>query len=305
MTDIEKINILLKEGEGLTKERPYGCGSGYFRRLDCTTQKMTNHELRLMFQENEIVPFEDKIHKSATWGNISKEKIRNFLKEADISMRKIVPRDILTSLNIADGDGITNAGVLFLPKDPRRLIIQAQMTLIAFKGKDRVHIYDRQDVQDDLLTQFNAAVFFLMKHLNRRSEIKGVNRKDIYEIPFEALREAIANAIIHRDYSMRGTSLMVEVYDDRVEIVNPGIFPGAKKSDFGKISVRRNERIADMFFRMDKVERAGTGIRRMKEAMSFAELSPPRIRQTGFYTIIFKRPVEEVGEMGAEDFTLK
>lgn len=47
-------------------------------------------------------------------------------------------------------------------------------------------------------------------------EIKGVNRKDIYEIPFEALREAVANAIIHRDYSMRGTSLMVEVYDDRV-----------------------------------------------------------------------------------------
>src|SRR3990172_8229445 len=166
------------------------------------------------------------------------------------------------------------------------------MTLIAFKGKDRVHIYDRQDVQDDLLTQFNSAVLFLKKHLNRRREIKGVNRKDIYEIPFEALREAVANAIIHRDYSMRGTSLMVEVYDDRVEIVNPGIFPGAKKSDFSRISVRRNERIADMFFRMDKVERAGTGIRRMREAMAAAELPTPGIRQSGFYTIIFNRPSE-------------
>jgi len=149
----EVVLIEVPQGE----EKPYSCGSGYFRRLDGTTQKMTNHELRLMFQENEIVPFEDKIHKGATWDNISKEKIRNFLKEADISMRKIVPRDILTSLNIADGDGITNAGVLFFSKDPRRLIVQAQMTLIAFKGLDRVHIYDRQDVQDDLLTQFNAA----------------------------------------------------------------------------------------------------------------------------------------------------
>ncbi len=120
-------------------------------------------------------------------------------------------------------------------------------------------------------------------------EIKGVNRKDNYEIPFEALREAVANAIIHRDYSMRGTSLMVEVYDDRVEIVNPGVFPGAKRSDFGKISVRRNERLADLFFRMDKAERAGTGIRRMKEAMAMAGLPAPGIRQTGFYTIIFKR----------------
>ncbi|HEY4481457.1 MAG TPA: ATP-binding protein, partial [Candidatus Brocadiaceae bacterium] len=160
-------------------------------------------------------------------------------------------------------------------------------------------------VQDDLLTQFNAAVFFLMKHLNRRSEIKGVNRKDIYEIPFEALREAIANAIIHRDYSMRGTSLMVEVYDDRVEIINPGVFPGAQKKDFGKISVRRNEHIADLFFRMDKVERAGTGIRRMKEAMATAELPAPHIRQTDFYTITFKRPVEMGVEKGAEDTTQK
>ncbi len=284
--------VLIEVPQG--EEKPYSCGSGYFRRLDCTTQKMTNHELRLMFQENEIVPFEDKIHKGATWDNISKEKIRNFLKEADISMCKRVSRDILTSLNIADGDGITNIGVLFFAKEPRRLIIQAQMTLIAFKGVDRLHIYDRWDVQDDLLTQFNAAVLFLMKHLNLRSEIKGINRKDIYEIPFEALREAIANAIIHRDYSVRGTSLMVEVYDDRVEIINPGVFPWHQKKDFGKISIRRNERIADLFFRMDKVERAGTGIRRMKEEMTAAGLPPPKIRQTGFYTIVFKRHHERL-----------
>lgn len=293
--------VLIEVSEG--EEKPYSCGSGYFRRLDGTTQKMTNHELRLMFQENETVPFEDKINNDATWDNISKEKIRNFLKEADISIRKIVPRDILTSLNIAEGNGITNAGVLFFAKEPRRHIVQAQMTLIAFKGVDRIHIYDRQDVQDDLLTQFNAAVFFLMKHLNLRSEIKGVNRKDIYEIPFEALREAIANAIIHRDYSVRGTSLMVEVYDDRVEIVNPGVFPWHRKNAFGKISVRRNEHIADLFFRMDKVERAGTGIRRMREAMSVAGLPRPNIRQSGFYTIVFKRPTESEVKKEAEDIT--
>src|SRR3990172_11983769 len=103
-------------------------------------------------------------------------------------------------------------------------------------------------------------------------------------------REAIANAIIHRDYSVRGTSLMVEVYDDRVEIVNPGVLPRHRKKEFGKISVRRNEHIADLFFRMDKVERAGTGIRRMREAMATAGLLAPKIQQTGFYTIVFERP---------------
>ena len=211
-------------------EKPYACGSGYFRRLDGATQKMSNHELRTMFQEHETTPFEEKVNKDVSWDYISKDKIQDFLKEADVGIKRIAPRDLLTSLSLAHNDKITNAGVLFFAKEPRKFILQSQMTLIAFKGKDRVHIYDRQDVQDDLLTQFNSAVMFLMKHLNRRSEIKGVNRKDIYEIPFEALREAVANAIIHRDYSIRGTSLMVEVYDDRVEIVNPGIFPGAKRA---------------------------------------------------------------------------
>jgi ATP-dependent DNA helicase RecG len=275
-------------------EKPYGCSAGYFRRLDGTTQKMSNHELRIMFREHETISFEEMVHKGVAWQDISKDKIKAFLKEADIGIKKIVAHDILTSLNVAVDNKITNAGVLFFAENPRKLILQSQMTMIAFKGKDRIHIFDRQDIQDDLLTQFNGALFFLKKHLNRRSEIKGVNRADIYEIPLEALREAVANALIHRDYGMRGTSLMVEVYDDRVEIVNPGGLPaGLEKKDFGKISVRRNERIADLFFRMDKVELAGTGLRRMKEAMIAAELPSPRIRQTTFFTISFKRPVTE------------
>lgn len=165
------------------------------------------------------------------------------------------------------------------------------MTLIAFKGTDRIHIFDRHDVQDDLLTQFNAAVFFLKKHLNRRSVIKGMNRVDSYEIPLEALREALVNALIHRDYSIRGTSLTVEVYDDRIEITNPGGIPESlDKKSFGRVSIRRNELIADLFHRMDKGERAGTGIRRMNEAMKVAELPLPEVSSGTFYTITFKRP---------------
>jgi len=282
------VTIEVPQGE----EKPYGCSSGYFRRLDGTTQKMTNHELRVMFREHEEISFEEKINEDVTWNDISRTKIRNFLKEADVGITRIVPHDILTSLNVALNDKITNAGVLFFAEKPRKFIFHAQMTLIAFKGTDRVHIYDRQDVEDDLLTQFNAAETFLRKHLNVRSEIIGMNRRDVYELPLEAIREAVANAIIHRDYSMRGTSLMVEVHDDRVDIVNPGGLPkGLDKKDFGKISVRRNVRIADLFFRMDKVELAGTGIRRMREAMVSVGLPPPKISQTTFFTITFKRPM--------------
>jgi len=153
---------------------------------------------------------------------------------------------------------------------------------------------DELDVRHDLLTQFNEAVFFIKKHLNIRSEIRGVNREDIYEIPIEALREAVVNAIMHRDYSVRGTSLMVEIFDDRVEITNPGGLPkGLTRDSFGSVSIRRNELIADLFYRLDKVERIGMGIEQMKEAMALAGLKEPVFEMDGFFRAIFFRPKKE------------
>jgi len=87
---------------------------------------------------------------------------------------------------------------------------------------------------------------------------------------------------------------MVEIYDDRVEITNPGGLPrGLHEKDFGRISVRRNEIIADLFYRMDKVERAGTGIQRMKDSMAAAGLPLPEIKYDTFFTITLRRPPKE------------
>ncbi len=286
---VENI-VLIEVPSG--EEKPYSCSAGFFRRLDAVTQKMTTQELRLMFHEHEAIPFEEKINKEIRWEDISREKMRSFLEESHIEVKKIAPETILQSLNLARGSRIMNAGVLFFAANVRKFILQAQMTLIAFKGTDRIHIYDRKDVRDDLLTQFNEAILFLKKHLNVRSEIRGVNREDIYEIPLEALREAVANAIIHRDYSVRGTSLMVEVHEDKVVIVNPGGLPvGLTPADLINVSIRRNELIADMFARMDKVERVGTGIRRMRDVMKDAGLTYPEIKSDLFFTITFKRLV--------------
>ena len=84
---------------------------------------------------------------------------------------------------------------------------------------------------------------------------------------------------------------MIEVYDDRIEITNSGGLPhGLSDADFGRISVRRNVLIADLFYRMDKVERAGTGIHRMNDAMIRAGLQVPEIKYASFFTIILRRP---------------
>lgn len=271
-------------------ERPYSCSSGFFRRLNATTQKMNHEEIRVMFNENEPRPFEEKTIKGFSFEQISKSKMRAFIKEAGISLGNITIADFLQSLKVANKSIVNNAGILFFSKDIGAFLPQAQMTLLAYKGTKKLHIYDRQDMRDDLLSQFNQAILFLKKHLNIRSEIKGVNREDIFEIPLEALREALVNALMHRDYSIRGTQVSIEIYDDRIEIINPGGLPRTlPKKAFGTMSVRRNELISDLFFRLHKVERVGMGIQRMKEALEQAGLKKPRFKTNGFFRAIFYR----------------
>lgn len=292
MRAADVVAIEVQEGT----DKPYHCASGYFRRLNGTTQKMSRNELGAMFAENEPIPFEERTVKSFTFDDVSTSKIRAFVKEADIRIGRTASADFLRSLNVADEKRVKNAGILFFADDVYRHIHQAQMTCVAFKGTDRIHIYDRRDVRDDLLTQFDEAISFIMKHLNVRSEIRGVNRYDIYEIPLEVMREAVVNALMHRDYSITGTQVSIEVYSDRVEIINPGGLPrGLSREKLGTLSVRRNELVADLFYRMGKVERIGSGVRKMKQAMAGAGLQEPEFDTDGFFRAVFHRPELAVG----------
>jgi ATP-dependent DNA helicase RecG len=287
-------------------EKPHSCASGFYRRLDAATQKMNQSELKLFFkQHDQRAPYEEEICESVSLDDISEEKIRAFLSEASIHIDTYNSSDILHSLNLMNKMGVNNAGVLFFSKNPRKHIFHCETILAAFKGVDRVNIYDRINVQEDLLTQFKQAILFLTKHLNVRSEIVGVKRHDICEIPMEALREAVANAIIHRDYSMRGTSIMVEVHEDRVVISNPGGIPdGMNIDEIKQRSIRRNELIADLFARVNQAERMASGIKRIMKLVSEAELPAPSIKSDSFFEITFTRdPKFKVGPQAGVDGT--
>jgi ATP-dependent DNA helicase RecG len=306
-------------------QEPYSSSSGYFRRLDAVTQKMTQREVRSIFRETEDISFEDIACKDLSLKEISLKKVKSFLQEANMSYKisKANLASFLTSLSIYRKDKINNAGALMFASKVEKFIPHTESIFAAFKGTDKTNIYDRNDVKDDLLIQFNEAVAFLKKHLNVRSEIRGFDRFDIYEIPLDALREAVVNAIVHRDYRFKGTSIYIRIYDDRVEIENPGGLPdGITRRDFGKSSVRRNPIIADLFHRMGKVERMGSGIERMRELMRDAGLKEPVFEMDAFFWVTFYRDpryslkTEKVGERaekirrkygekGAEDTTRK
>ncbi|MBN1577050.1 MAG: putative DNA binding domain-containing protein [Chitinispirillaceae bacterium] len=280
------VAVMVPEG----REKPYSCSSGYFRRLDAVTQKMTNHELRIIFRETDSVRFEQKVCRECSIKDLSAAKIKDFCKAASISHGNTGQDALLEGLELAGDKGITNAGVMLFGKNPVRFIHQCSMLLLAFKGTTSVDIYDRMDVKDDLIIQFNEAVTFIKKHINRRSIIEGTYRRDVYEVPEPVIREAVANAIVHRDYAMTGTDITISIFDDRLEIKNPGgLLPGVTEKTLGKISVRRNPLISEMFNRIDIIEKAGTGFGRMREALAREGFPEPEIQSESFFFITFRR----------------
>lgn len=298
------IAVHIAEGE----EKPYSSASGYYRRLDAVTQKMTQAEVRTMFRQTTDMAFEDLPRKKCSLLDISLAKVKAFLKEAETSLKisRANLASFLSSIGVYRDGMISNAGVLLFVDKIKRFIFHSEAILAAFKGTEMVHIYDRQDVQDDLLTQLNEAIAFLKKHLNVRSEIRELNRHDIYEIPLDALREVLVNAIVHRDYSIKGTSIYVRVFDDRVEIENPGGLPsGLSKSQFGKTSFRRNPIVADLFHRMHKVERMGTGIKKIRDLIKDAGLKEPVFNYETFFRVTLYRSPEYALKNGRKKTDLK
>ena len=189
---------------------------------------------------------------------------------------------------------LTNAGVLFFSNEPMKYIPQAQVICALYKGTEKITILDRKDLSGDLITVIDEAILFLKKHLNLRYEIKEVRRKEIFELPEIAIREAVVNAVCHRDYFEKGANVMVEIFDDRVEISNPGsLIHGMTFEDFGKRSMTRNPTIASLLHRIHYIEKMGTGINRMKDACKEAGISEPEFEITGFFTILFRRKTSE------------
>ncbi|MBN2531781.1 MAG: hypothetical protein JXB88_02755 [Spirochaetales bacterium] len=142
----------------------------------------------------------------------------------------------------------------------------------------------------NIVENIENAILFVQRHTNLEYKIEHLQREEIPEIPEVALRESIINAVCHRDYFQKGSTVMVEIFDDRVEISNPGGIPSElDPADFGKKSVCRNPVIASLLHRIDYIERIGTGINRIKNAVKEHGKCTVDFRITGFFAVVYKR----------------
>lgn len=181
----------------------------------------------------------------------------------------------------------TNAGVMLFAEDPQRFIGQAEVACVRFKGTDVVSYIDRRDLRGPLDQLVDDAEQFIYRHMKVGRRIEGFVGVEYQEYPQEAVREAMVNAVVHRDYSRRGQCIRVFMFDDRLEVYSPGTLPpGVSLEKMRRLepqSVLRNPVIVGVFRDLGSryIERLGTGMRRMALAMEGHGLPRPRCEEVG------------------------
>ncbi|HQM96001.1 MAG TPA: ATP-binding protein [Clostridia bacterium] len=174
------------------------------------------------------------------------------------------------SLGIKNSDGLyTNLGLIFSDQCIHTI------KLAIFQGINKLTFKDRKEFSGSILKQIDD-VFKYIELFNRtRSEFSGLERIDIPDYPVEAVREALLNAITHRDYSY-SSSTLISLFDDRIEFVSLGGLPkGINYNDMMLgISVLRNSRISDIFYRLHLIEAYGTGIQKIMESYDDFYIKP-------------------------------
>jgi ATP-dependent DNA helicase RecG len=227
-------------------------------------------------------------------GRFNEDAYRRFIRLAGIS--EVLDRDtILKNLKCASDVNselcFTNAGALFFRNNEEDIEFRhAGVVCALYKGTDKVYILDAKELSGDIMSKVDDAILFPKKHLRMSSQIVSVRRENVLELPEDALREAVVNAVCHREYFEKGTRVMVEIFDDRVDIVSPGgVCKGITPDNFGTISITRNSTLATLLHRSHYIEQMGTGIRRMRNATREAQVADPEFELTGFFKVTFKR----------------
>ena len=212
---------------------------------------------------------------------------------------------LLGKLKLKKDGQPTNAAVMLFAKDtsdyPQLLLRMAR-----FMGTDKNEFFDNQRQQGNFFDLLDAGMQFAYKHLNISGKIVGVHRIDKLEIPIEALREALINALCHRTYDNPGTSVSLAIYDDRVEIVNPGRLPNELTVETmmqPHESHPMNPDIANVLFKTTYLENWGSGVNRIVTACKSANAPTPFYElRPGGLAIVFPRPKDsDVGNNVGEN----
>lgn len=240
-------------------------------RVGRTNQKLSSTEIRsLITNEGRITSWDEQILEEANFEDIDPNKVSDFLKLASIKRnRNIDPKtpveEALNRLELTKNRKLTNAAILFFGLNPQKFVSQALTQCAMFKGVETDEFEDMHDFEGSIIDQRDDALGFVEKHMKIGAKIEGTDRVEKFEYPIEAIREAITNAICHRDYRIN-SNVQIRIFEDRLEVWGCGPLPEPLTvEDLKKPheSIRRNPLIAKCFYEIGFIERWGTGTQRI------------------------------------------
>ena len=214
--------------------------------------------------------------------------------------------DVLGKWKLTTGERPLNAATALFTKDTG-MYTQFTMRLARFQGTDKIEFIDNQRVEGNIFVLLNEAMNFFRKHLNMHGKIVGLVRDEYLEVPAEALREAVLNALCHRQYERYNLTIGIAIYDDRIEIENPGILPPQITPENIRqphISYPYNPLIANVLYSTTYIENWGSGVKRIMEScQKRGVIAPTWSINGGFVVVTFIRPGKDVTQGVTQDVT--
>jgi ATP-dependent DNA helicase RecG len=277
-----------------------GIISGTYIRIGNST-RLAGPEVISEMQRANYHTFFDKIPcNTTTIEDLDESSISKVFAQKDIEMdiSKLIGLNILTKKGRKTV--ATNGGVILFGKKDVRLnhFPFAEVKCARFAGTSRAEFIDQADIQGTILNAIEEVPKFIRRNTRMAGKFGQMRRKDIPEYPTEGIREALVNALVHANYEVSGTRVFVSIYDDRLEIQNPGIMPPGMNIEQFKAGVSRvrNPVIARVFKEMGLIEEWGSGYKRIKSACLNGGYPEPKWQELGVALRVTFYPHHEVAD---------
>ncbi|MBU1119531.1 hypothetical protein KKH43_06640 [Patescibacteria group bacterium] len=273
---------------------------------------MTDNEMRSLIDNSKKFKYDIIAAEGTSLDDLSKEKILELLiKSGERTQRrssiKEIDFELLKNLGIADifrgKEKLTLAGFLIFAKDkPQRKQQFSRYVIrcVKYQGSNvATDIIDSLDIDGTLDNQIDDMQKFVLRNIRKSAEIVGTRRIEKYEYPEKAIREIVANAVIHRDYNSTETYTQVNIFEDRIEVFNPGCLPpGVTIENIKDAQVSRNETIAARLKELDYLEEYGRGIDIVFNEMQKWNLLLPIFKNTSnsFKVILMGQKLSKLNE---------
>jgi ATP-dependent DNA helicase RecG len=286
----------------------YSVHGKYLMRQGAVNVPIPPHTLHQLLLERGTVGWE-RLTSDALMDDLDQAKIHRYLERVGPAAGYPLGEDATAWLErrgciTRDDDRVikpTNAGLLLFAQDIERHLPQCEITLVRYPGIEMSDEFERVDIRDTLPEQVARAERWLLDSMRRGSRMVGFERQDWTEYPPAAVREAVINAVAHRDYAVRGEGIRVALFADRLECYSPGRLPGHVTLDnIRDERYSRNEVLVQVLSDFGLIERLGYGIDRIYKQMADQGLPPPTFRETaaGFLITLQGHRVAEAARSG-------